>query len=77
MNGEMEWTYDPGFSEPVDFLVRFDWNEEDNWLDIEAMEVQGVDVLGVLSDEAVTACEKAVKRRLRRGRREGDDDARD
>ncbi len=76
MNGEMEWTYDPGFSDPVEFSVLFDWNERDNRLDIEAMEVQGVDVLGVLSDDVVTACEKAVKRRLRRGRRE-DDDARD
>ena len=74
MNGEMEWTYDSGIGNPVEFLVRFDWNEEDNWLDIEAMEVQGVDVMGVLADDVLDACETAVKRRLRAGYR-GDDDA--
>ncbi len=73
MNGEMGWTYDAGVGDPVEFLVRFDWTHEDNWLDIEAMEVQGVDVLGVLADEVVKACETAIKRRLRRWRRENDD----
>lgn len=73
MTGTLEWTYDSGIGYPVKFLVRFDWTHEDNWLDIEAMEVEGVDVLGVLSDEVVAACEKAVKGKLRRGLREDDD----
>ena len=72
MTGTLDWTYGAGYT--VHFLVRFDWNAEDNWLDIEAMEVQGVDVMGVLADDVLDACETAIKRRLRAGYR-GDDDA--
>ena len=58
------WTFDAGVGDPITFRVKGEYDQEDNWVDLESVQANGLELYGFLAPRILEACERELRARF-------------